>query len=120
MADERRRSPRINLLRPVPGRVGPAQQPIRVRQMSLGGMLIDTEAPLSPLGLHEFQLALDTATLARVSGHVVHSRYVVAEGTVTYTVGVEFAFLSDETAVVVRRFVTALQEGPSPAPQQAG
>jgi len=33
---------------------------------------------------------------------------------------VEFAFLSDETAVVVRRFVTALQEGPSPAPQQAG
>lgn len=111
MTDERRRSPRINLLRPVPGRVGPSAQPIRVRQMSLGGMLIETEAQLSPLALHEFQLALDEATQARISGHVVHSRFAVEGGTVTYTLGVAFEFLPDDSAEVVRRFVTALQDG---------
>lgn len=110
MLDERRRAPRINLLQPLPGRVGPDGSPVSVRQMSLGGMLIDTPLSLSPLALHEFSLALDDHTVALVRGQVVHSRYVVDGDTVTYTFGIAFATLPEETDEQVRRFVAALQE----------
>jgi len=107
---ERRRAPRINLLKPVPGRVGPEEQPIEVRQMSVGGMLIDTATQLSPLGLHEFSLALDDRTVTLVRGEIVHSRYTVDGSTVTYTFGVAFAQLPDDADEQVRRFVAALQQ----------
>lgn len=110
MSVERRRAPRINLLHPLPGRVGRGEQPIEVRQMSVGGMLIETAAQLSPLALHEFALALDDRTVALVRGQIVHSRYAVDGDTVTYTFGVAFAEMPEDTDDKVRRFVAALQE----------
>lgn len=110
MTDDRRRSPRINLITPLSGQVGPQEQPVEVCQMSLGGMLIKTSAALSPLGLHEFRLAFDEEVETVVSGQVVHSRYAVQEGALTYTLGIAFGPLPDRAHDTVRRFVTALQE----------
>lgn len=114
MTDDRRRSPRINLVKPLPGQVGPHEQPVEVCQMSFGGMLIKTSAELSPLGLHEFRLAFDEGVDTTVTGQVVHSRYAVHEGAMTYTLGIAFGPLPDRAQATVRRFVTALQERSGP------
>jgi hypothetical protein len=76
-------------------------------------MLITTALQLSPLGLHEFALSLDDHTVALVRGQIVHSRYAVDGDTVTYTFGIAFAELPEETGAQVRRFIAALQDNAS-------
>jgi c-di-GMP-binding flagellar brake protein YcgR len=111
---ERRSSTRIDIVRHVAGRVTPVNAHIRVKEMSLGGMLIETDAELSPRGIHEFRLRLTDGAETLVRGHIVHGRFDVKYGGVKYTLGIRFAFVPVESADVIRRFIQ--EAGPDPFP----
>ena len=114
MSTERRRSPRVDIVKHVAGRVVPLNSFVRVRQMSLTGMLIETDAELSPRGLHEFRLRLTDGAETLVRGHVVHGRFEVKYGGVKYQLGIQFAFVPVESAEVIRRFIAEASPDPFP------
>jgi hypothetical protein len=72
---ERRQSPRVDLLAELQGRIVTLEE-VRVTQLSLGGMTIETGVPLSPRSSHEFRLSYGNRT-AVLKGHVAHSRVKV-------------------------------------------
>jgi hypothetical protein len=112
---ERRRNTRVEIVKHVGGRVVPVNGHVRVREMSLGGMLIETDAELSPRGIHEFRLRLTGGEETLVRGHIVHGRFDVKYGGVTYTLGIQFAFVPVESAEVIRRFIAEARPDPFPA-----
>lgn len=115
MATERRRSSRVDIVKHVAGRVVPVNSHVQVKQMSLGGMVIETDAELSPRGVHEFRLRLTDGAETLVRGHIVHGRFEVKYGGVKYTLGVEFAFVPVESAELIRRFILETKPDPFPA-----
>ena len=114
MSSERRRNPRVEIVKQVAGRVVPVNAFVTVREMSLGGMLIETDAELSPRGVHEFRLRLTGGDETLVRGHIVHGRFDVAHGGVRFLLGVQFSFVPVESAEVIRRFI--LEAHPNPFP----
>jgi c-di-GMP-binding flagellar brake protein YcgR len=114
MSKERRRTTRIEIVQHVGGLVVPLRAHLRVREMSLGGMLIETTAELSPMGIHEFRLELSDGGETLVRGHIVHGRFEVKHGGVMYTLGVEFSFLPMESVEVIRKFILEIKADPFP------
>ena len=73
-------------------------QPTAVRQMSHGGMQVETSFPLQLDSLHEFRLTLGERSVV-VKGRVAHSRISdVDQDIITYRTGIEFIELSDRVA----------------------
>jgi hypothetical protein len=87
---------------------------VQVKDVSLSGMLIETDAELSPRGVHEFRLRLTDGGETVVRGHIVHGRFESRYGGVRYQLGVKFAFVPVESAEIIRRFVLEMKPGPSP------
>jgi len=96
VSQERRRSPRIEMLGRVQGHSVSLDQPITVLEMSLGGMSIETGFPLEVGSLHAFRLTLgDGATIevtarVRVSGLVMHTRSTSEGDKVAFVTGLQF------------------------------
>ncbi|MEY4637120.1 MAG: hypothetical protein RJA55_2918 [Acidobacteriota bacterium] len=83
-------------------------QQTAVRQMSHGGMQVETAFPLQLDSLHEFRLTLGNRSVV-VKGRVVHSRISdVDQDVITYRTGVEFVELSDRVAAAIAHFVDEL------------
>ncbi len=83
-------------------------QPSAIREMSHGGMQIDTGFPLQLDSLHEFRLTLGDRSIV-VKGRIAHSQISdVDQDIVTYRSGVEFVELSDRVAVAIQHFVDEL------------
>jgi hypothetical protein len=105
--DNKRDSKRIELLGALHGEVMVYQQ-TAVRQMSHGGMQVETAFPLQLDSLHEFRLTLGNRSVV-VKGRVVHSRISdVDQDVITYRTGVEFVELSDRVAAAIAHFVDEL------------
>jgi hypothetical protein len=105
VSKERRQEPRVDIVKHVGGRVVPLNAFVRVKDVSLKGMLIETDAELSPRGVHEFRLRLTGGGETLVRGHIVHGRFEARYGGVKYQLGIEFGFVPVESAEVVKRFV---------------
>lgn len=89
-ADERRRSPRVSLVGQLRGELAAIDTPIRVREISLGGMSIESEAAFDVDSHHEFMLTLGDGAGVFVKGSVAYSRRVDGpEGSVFIT-GIRF------------------------------
>ncbi len=110
MADnDRRESERIDLLGTTHGDVLVVQA-TEIRQISLGGMLVETRFALHVEALHDFRLLLGEHSLV-LKGRVVHSRISdVAQDVVMYQSGVEFIDPSEAVAAAIGEFVEALRE----------
>jgi hypothetical protein len=108
VADDRRTAERINLLGTVHGDVLIIQA-AEIRQISLGGMLIETRFPLAVESLHDFRLVLGDPSVV-VKGRVVHSRIsdVVRDG-VFYQSGVEFVEPAAVVTAAIARFIDGLK-----------
>ena len=91
MTNERRRSPRIEILGRLYGHVVSLGLPIVVVEMSLGGCAIQTAIEF-PLGaVHEFNLTLGDGSSVVVRGQAVHSKNVAAEDEEpSYLTGIQF------------------------------
>jgi len=85
-----------------------AFQPSDVRQMSQGGMQVETGFPLQLHSIHDFRLTLGERSVV-VKGRIAHSRISdVDQDIITYRSGVEFVDLSDRVADAIAHFVDAL------------
>jgi hypothetical protein len=101
---DRRRTPRVDLLADLQGHIVTLDEQVQVTQLGLGGMTIETTAPLSPRLVHDFRISSLDATIT-VHGCVVHSRVVIRGDAVSYLSGIEFTEPSPETLQAVRRII---------------
>jgi hypothetical protein len=107
--DNKRDSERIELLGALRGEVM-IYQPTVVRQISKGGMQVETGFPLQLDSLHDFRLTLRERSIV-VKGRVAHSRISdVDQDVVTYRTGVEFIEPSDQVVDVIADFIELLRQ----------
>src|SRR5262245_54496809 len=91
MSNERRRSPRIQILGRGDGHVASLDVAVKVREMSLGGLSMETEIPFPVGAQHDFSLTLGDGASVYLTGKVIYSREIVAEdGSKLWLTGVEF------------------------------
>lgn len=110
MSDQNKRdTERIDLLGALQGEVM-VFQPTSIRQISKGGMQVETTFPLQLDSLHDFRLTLGDRSIV-VKGRVAHSRISEFDHDgVTYRTGVEFIEPSERVAAVISEFVEELRE----------
>ncbi len=83
-------------------------QPSAIREMSHGGMQVETGFPLQLDSIHDFRITLGPRSVV-VKGRIAHSQISdVDQDIVTYRSGVEFVELSDRVADAIQLFVDAL------------
>jgi hypothetical protein len=91
MSRDRRRSPRIEILDRVHGQIATLNLDVRVREMSLGGMSMETAIAFPPGALHEFRLALGDGSFVLLPGRIAHCREITTpDGQRAYVTGVQF------------------------------
>ena len=65
--------------------------PVLVREISLGGMAVETDIPLGDGAVHEFLLTLGDGSTVELTGRVMHCRQVADLGEPErYVSGVQF------------------------------
>ena len=80
MGRERRRSPRVELLGLVSGRLLRPGTAVVVRDMSLGGLATETPFPLERGTVHDLQLTLGDGAAVDLRARVMHCRNIAADG----------------------------------------
>jgi len=86
-------------------------QPMTVREIGRGGVLVETAFPLQLDSLHECRLTLGERSIV-VKGRVVHCAISdVDQETVLYRAGIEFIEAPDRVDGVVTNFIDALRDG---------
>ena len=113
MSDPNKRdSERIELLGTLQGEVM-VFQPTAIRQISRGGMQVETTFPLQLDSLHDFRLSLGDRSIV-VKGRVAHSRISdVDQDIVTYRSGIEFIEPSERVLTVISEFLELLRQAAS-------
>jgi hypothetical protein len=91
MADDRRRAPRVELLGQIHGQVVPYDVTVTVRNVSLGGLSLETPFPF-PLGVaHDFRLRLGDDSAVLLRGTILRCEAQRAhDGSTVYLTGVQF------------------------------
>jgi hypothetical protein len=108
--DNKRDSERIELAGGLGGEVM-VFQPMLIRQISKGGMQVETGFPLQLDSLHDFRLTLAGGRSVVVKGRVAHSRISdVDQDVVRYRSGVEFIEPSERVAAVIAEFIELLRQ----------
>jgi hypothetical protein len=86
-------------------------EPMAVREISRGGVQIESNFPLQLDSLHEFRLGLGERSVV-VKGRVVHcSISDVDQEHVVYRSGVEFVDAADRVDAVIVDFIGSLMDG---------
>ena len=89
-------------------------QPTAVREISHGGMLVETAFPLQLYSLHDFRLTLGGKSVI-VKGRVANSQISdVDQDVVTYRSDVEFVEPTERVAAAIADFVEDLQSNATP------
>lgn len=106
--DKNRDTERIELLSGLSGEVMIFQHML-IRQISKGGMQVETSFPLHLDSLHEFRLTLGDRSVV-VKGRIAHSHISeVDQAVVTYRSGIEFIEPSPPVAAVIGEFIDTLR-----------
>jgi len=102
--EDRRQTPRVDLLREFQGHLIALDQAVTVQQLGPGGLTVVAAVPLSPTHIHDLRLTLDDEVLS-VRARVVHSRAVVDSDDVTYVSGLAFVDPPPEALAVIEHFI---------------
>jgi len=102
--EDRRQTPRVDLLREFQGHLIALDQAVTVQQIGPGGLTVVAAVPLSPTHIHDLRLTLDDEVIS-VRARVVHSRAVVDSDDVTYVSGLAFVDPPPETRAVIEHFI---------------
>jgi hypothetical protein len=102
--EDRRQSPRVDLLREFEGRLLALEETITVQQLGPGGLTVVAAVPLSPSQIHDLRLTLDDEVIS-VRARVVHTRTLVTGDDVTYASGMAFVDPSKETLAIIEHFL---------------
>jgi hypothetical protein len=107
---EKRDSERIQILGELHGEVMVFQH-MTIREIGLGGVLVETALRLQLDSLHEFRLTLGDRSVV-VKGRVAHcSISDVDQELVTYRSGIQFVEVSDRVQEVITGFIDAIKDG---------
>lgn len=87
---ERRRAPRVDLVGQLRGELVSVDLPIVVREISLGGMSIETHEAFEPESRHGFVLTLGDGAGVFVLGRVAYSRQVERPQGAIFITGIQF------------------------------
>jgi PilZ domain-containing protein len=91
MTSDRRRSPRIEILGRLHGHAVTLDVPVTVREISLGGMALETSFAFPVGALHEFRLTLGDGSKVLLNGRVMHSRNTSPPGSEPiFITGIQF------------------------------
>jgi hypothetical protein len=107
---ERRRDVRIDLLADLHGHLVTLDEQVQVRQISLGGMTVETTAPLSPRLDHDFRLSIGDEAVT-VRARVVHSRVAVRGDAVAFLTGLQFVDPTAAALSMIREFIDKVRAG---------
>jgi hypothetical protein len=108
--DVKRDTQRIELLGELRGEVM-VFQPMLIREMSKGGMQVETAFPLQLDSLHEFRLTLAGGQSVVVKGRIAHSHISdVDQDVIRYRSGIEFVEPPEHVAEVIAQFVEMLRQ----------
>ena len=108
MSADRRLDERIPILGELQGEIM-VSEPMQIREISRGGLTVESRAPLHLNSLHELRLTLIAASVV-VKARVVHSRISdVDQDIVTYRTGMEFVELSDRARAAIAAFLDTLK-----------
>jgi hypothetical protein len=102
--EDRRQTPRVDLMREFQGHVLALDEAVTVQQLGPGGLTLIAAVPLSPTHIHDLRLTLDDDVIA-VRARVVHSRAVVDSDDVTYVSGLAFVDPPPETMAIIEHFI---------------
>ena len=102
--EDRRQTPRVDLLREFQGHVLALDETVTVQQLGPGGLTLIAAVPLSPTQIHDLRLTLDDQVIS-VRARVVHSRAVVDSDDVTYVSGLAFVDPPAETLKIIEHFI---------------
>lgn len=102
--EDRRQSPRVDLLHEFQGHLIALDEPVTVQQLGPGGVTLVARLPLSPSHIHDLRLTLDDQVIS-VRARVVHTRAVVDSDDVTYVSGMAFVDPSPETVSAIEHFI---------------
>jgi hypothetical protein len=102
--EDRRQTPRVDLLREYQGHLLALDEAVTVQQLGPGGLTLVAAVPLSPSHIHDLRLTLDDAVIS-LRARVVHSRAVVDSDDVTYVSGLAFVDPPAETLAIIERFI---------------
>jgi hypothetical protein len=90
MSRDRRRSPRIEILEQIHGHVASLDVAVRVREMSLGGMSLETDFAFPIGAVHDFRLTLGDGSTVVLRGRVLRCREQTnEEGTRAFVSGIQ-------------------------------
>jgi hypothetical protein len=107
MSGDLRDQDRLPLLSELQGEIT-VFQPIVVREISRGGVTIETQAPLHLDSLHDLRLTLGQTSVV-LKGRVVHSEISdVDQEIVTYRAGLEFIEPSEHVATAISAFLDTI------------
>ncbi|HEU4689555.1 MAG TPA: PilZ domain-containing protein [Vicinamibacterales bacterium] len=107
---DKRDSERIQILGELHGEVM-VFQPMTIREISRGGVQVETAIRLQLDSLHEFRLTLGDRSLI-VKGRVAHcSISDVDQELVTYRSGIQFVEPSERVIDVISGFIEAIKDG---------
>jgi hypothetical protein len=95
MSIERRTWPRVEILGELSGRTFTLDEPITIRDTSLGGLSVEMQCPLQVGSRHDFQLT-DGERSVVVSARVSHMRVGFVGDETRYYCGVQFVDLTDD------------------------
>jgi hypothetical protein len=90
MPSERRRAPRVQILGRLHGRIVTVDAPVEIREISLGGMSLESEIAFPVGAVHQFELFLGDGATVAVSAQARHSRQVDSVSPVRYLTGFQF------------------------------
>ena len=108
MNDEKRDGERLPMLGEFKGEIM-VFEPMLIKEVSLGGAVIETAFPLHLDSLHDIRIALSNASVI-VKGRVVHSHISdVDQDIVTYRTGVEFVEPPARVLAVISDFLDSLK-----------
>ncbi|HXD72886.1 MAG TPA: PilZ domain-containing protein [Vicinamibacterales bacterium] len=108
--EDRRDNDRIEILGELNGEVM-VFQPVIIKEISPGGVQVESAFPLQLDSLHDFRLALGDRMIV-IKGRVAHcSISDVEQETVIYRSGIEFIEPSERVFNAVRDFIEAIKEG---------
>ena len=80
-----------------------------MKKISLSGMEIETEHPLTPDSIHDMEFWLNDGTV-NITGKIVTCVEIPMENLTKYTMGVEFVGISDEDKKLLKRFLSTIEE----------
>ena len=102
--EDRRQTPRVDLLREFQGHLLALDEAVTVQQLGPGGLTVVAAVPLSPSQFHDLRLTLDDDVI-QVRARVVHSRAVVDSDDVTYVSGLAFVDPPPEARAIIEHFI---------------